>query len=141
MSVLTIFLADADRTEDGGTSNMKKDIKDLSNADIKWEGTYAGLTPILIGERAKQLSEMGDQVTPELLAALTNEDVFVAAHVILTQLSGIEYQAFPAWNGLVVDIAADGTVTIDPDQRFNLVRRWERWYDTEPRPRVLPSGD
>ena len=117
---------------------MKIEAKELSNADIKWEGTYAGLSPILIGEKAKQLAEMGGQAIPELISTLSNEDVFVAAHVLLTQLSGIEYQAFPAWNGLAVDIASDGTVAIDPDQRFDLVRRWEKWYQTKSRPKVLP---
>jgi hypothetical protein len=120
---------------------MKYNIDELSNSEIEWEGTYIGLTPILTGAKAQQVAEMGKQVIPQLLAVLADEGKFVAAHVLLTRLSGVEYQAFPSWNGLAVDMAADGTVTIYPEQRFDLARRWEQWYHTEPRPNVLPSSE
>ncbi len=81
--------------------------------------------------------ELGEQVMPHLLPILSEPDKFVIAHVLLTQLSGIEYQTFPKWNGLNVDIAPDGTATIDPNQRHELYRQWEKWLRTKPRPNIL----
>jgi len=77
----------------------------------------------------------------QIIEALSDKDLFVSAHVLLTQISGLEHQVFPKWNGLELDIAADGTVTVDSEQRFDLARRWERWFHSEPRPKTLPSGD
>lgn len=112
-----------------------------SNAQVRWEGTYTGLTPVLVGETVEPPYERREQIMQDLISALSDEDSFVAAHVLLTRLSGVGYEAFPTWNGLNVDIAADGTVTIDPDQRFDLARRWERWYNSEPRPETLPPSE
>ncbi|MEK7311089.1 MAG: hypothetical protein AAB382_03880, partial [Chloroflexota bacterium] len=61
--------------------------------------------------------------------------------VILTKLSGVEYQSLPAWNGLEVVLAADGTVSIDPAQQPILIERWQRWYQTQPHPTALPAAD
>lgn len=120
---------------------MKLSVAGLSNADVRWHGTRAGFTPEITGEKAMAVAEMGDQVVPQLLAMLDDEQAFIAAHVILTRISGVEYQPFPLWNGLALDIAADGTVTVDTVQRFALARRWGRWYSSRPRPALLPSED
>jgi hypothetical protein len=120
---------------------MSQLVEEITNTDVKWNGNYVGLSPILTNDAAKRLIELGEQAIPSVLVALSDPDKFVTAHVILTQVSKVEYQAFPAWNGLVVDVAADGSVNIDPDQRLDLVRRWERWYQTKPRPKALPPGD
>lgn len=116
-------------------------IEILSNADVRWDGTIVGLTPTLTGEAARQLLDMGDEAVPELLEALSDPDKFVSAHVILTKLSGVEYQAFPAWNDLEVVLAADGTVSIDPAQQPVLIERWQRWYKTQPHPAALPPAN
>lgn len=116
---------------------MSQLAEDITNTDVKWSGNYAGLSQTLTSDAGQRLIDLGEQAIPRLLAALSDADKFVAAHVILTQLSKVEYEAFPAWNGLAVDMAEDGSVSIDPQQRFDLVRRWERWYQTNPRPGVL----
>ena len=118
---------------------MNEYIKEMSNADVTWDGTYLGLTPIVDSEKSDRISLLGDQVIAELIAKLSDKNAFVAAHVFLTQLSGVEYEAFPTWNGLKVEILADGTVNIDPDMRFDLARRWDRWYQTKPRVKTLPT--
>jgi hypothetical protein len=120
---------------------MQQYIEELSNADVEWEADFVGRAPTLTGEAARRLAELGEQAIPELLRALSDPGRFAAAHVLLTRLSGVEYQAYPEWNGLKVDIAADGTVTIDPDQRLDLAKRWEHWYNTEPRPETLPPSE
>ncbi len=116
-------------------------IDQLSNTDVHWDGTRFGLTPTLTGAAANRPLNMGDEAVPELLEALSDPDKFVAAHVILTQLSGVQYQSFPAWNGLEVVLAADGTVSINPAQRPTLVQRWRHWYETQPHPAALPSAN
>lgn len=120
---------------------MDRSVQNLSNQEVTWEGTYIGLTPTIDRETVERLSENVDRVVPELIARLSDEGAFVAAHVLLTQLSGIEYEAFPTWNGLRVEILTDGSVRIDPAQRSALARRWERWARTDPRPSVLPAAD
>ncbi|MBI5656239.1 MAG: hypothetical protein HZC44_05230 [Geobacter sp.] len=125
----------------GGEQHMKLSVAGLSNADVRWHGTRAGFTPEMTGEKAMAVAGMGDQVVPQLLALLDDEQAFIAAHVLLTRISGVEYQPFPLWNGLALNIAADGTVTVDPAQRFVLARRWGRWYSSRPRPALLPSED
>jgi hypothetical protein len=115
-------------------------IANLSNADVQWHGTPIGLMPILSGA-ANQLLEMGYEAVPGLLNALSDPDKYVGAHVVLTKISGVQYQAFPAWNGLEVVLAADGTASIDPDQQPVLIRRWRSWYHAEPHPAALPPTD
>lgn len=117
---------------------MNPVIQILSSLEVRWEGTDSGLAPELVGDTSNSIRAQGEAALPQLIQALSDKDLFVAAHVLLTQLSGVEYQTFPAWNGLEVTIAADGAVTIDPDQRFDLARRWERWSTSAPRPTMLP---
>lgn len=112
----------------------------LANADVRWEGTHLGLSPTIAGEAADRVRRQGESAVPRLVDALEDPDRFVAAHVLLTEISGVEHQAFPSWNGLAVDLAADGTVTIDPAQRHDLARRWRAWQAASPRPRALPPG-
>ncbi|GGY11801.1 hypothetical protein GCM10007160_43440 [Litchfieldella qijiaojingensis] len=113
----------------------------LTSIRIEWEGTDGGLMPVFVEGNSEAILELKEKAMRDLIGALSDEDLFVNAHVLLTQISGIEYQAFPMWNGLNVEMGSDGTVTINPEQRYELARRWERWYQTEPRPKVLPTGN
>ena len=113
---------------------------ELSNDDVRWDGTYVGLTPTVIGPAAERITAASEADIPELLRALASPDKFAVAHVLLTKVSGVEYQASPAWNGLVVSIGPDGAVSIDPSQRFELAARWERWYASKPRPARIPDA-
>jgi hypothetical protein len=125
----------------GQEATMQQSILELSNNQVSWEGSPIGLAPTLTGDAAQKLAEKREAI-PALVAALSDPDRFVAAHVLLTRLSGVEHSAFPAWNGLAVDLRADGTVDIDPAQRFTLARRWERWAKVSPHPKTLPpAGD
>ena len=120
---------------------MNRDIRELSNSDVEWHGTAEGLNAALATARAKRLAKAdAEAVITELITALSDVNRFVAAHVLLTSLSHVEYSAFPSWNGLQVDIQADGHAIIDSEQRHELARRWRRWYQTTPRPSTLPAG-
>jgi hypothetical protein len=121
-------------------STMDPDIRALSNSDIEWHGTAQGFYASLRTERAKRLAGADAKaMIGRLLPALSEADKFAAAHVLLTSLSHVEYSSFPNWNGLRVDIRQDGAVVIDEEQRHELARRWQRWYQMNPRPPTLPT--
>jgi hypothetical protein len=84
------------------------------------------------------LLALGDIVIPQLISALEDDSKFVAAHVLLTLLSAVEYHTTP-WNGLEVDLLPDGKAQFDVRQRFELAQRWRAWQQATPRPRSLPS--
>lgn len=118
---------------------MTADLEHIVNDDVRWEGTYRGFWPTLDEKLFAHLDADDPGAVAILLEALSAEDHFVAAHVILTRLSGVEYSAFPEWNSLRVHLQTDGSVDIDPDQRFELARRWALWQHADPRPRTLPA--
>jgi len=113
-------------------------IDRLKNSDIRWDGTFVGLVPTIVSESARQLLSAGDIAIPKLVGALEDESKFVAAHVLLTQLSGVEYHTSP-WNGLKIDLLPDGQAHFDVHQRFELARRWRAWQQATPRLRSLPQ--
>ena len=123
-------------SESGDQSAITRLVDQLSNDDIRWDGTFTGLVPTIVGDEAQQLLAIGDDALPQLISVLEDESKFVVAHVLLTLLSGVEYRTTP-WNGLTVDLAATGEINIDARQRFALARRWRAWQQTTPRPRSL----
>lgn len=120
---------------------MNTTFDHLAGLHVKWEATEVGLTPFFVEGNSEAILALGEKAVPDLINALSDKNLFVNAHLLLTQISGIEYQAFPAWNGLKVEITSDGIVTIDPNERYDLARRWEQWYQSEPRPTVLPPAN
>jgi len=114
-------------------------VEGLSNADVVWDGTNLGLAPTVTSPTGERLVRLGLAAGRHLVAAMSDPDRFVVAHVILTRGSGVAFGAYPEWNGLAVSLTADGGVDIDPAQRSVLARRWQRWFDTDPHPRQLPD--
>jgi hypothetical protein len=113
-------------------------LSDIPNNDaVHWDGTRFGLLPTL-PEEAEYIAREGQVVVPILLDAMTDPHLFVAAHVLLTRITGVQHGTFPAWNGLTVDLRGEAEVSIDPDQMPNLARRWKLYFQTEPRPSLLP---
>jgi hypothetical protein len=113
----------------------------LHDADVHWMGTDIGLNPALADSVANRLNALGPAQISDMIDALLQESDFAAAHVILTRISGVEYEGAPTWNGLAVEITPDGAAHIDPAQRFRLARRWRRWFASQPRPSRLPPPD
>ena len=111
-----------------------------NNNSVRWDGTRFGILPIL-SDDAEKIMNTGKAAVPALLHALDNPHLFVTAHVLLTKISALQYETFPSWNGLSVDIEADGSVNIPSDQRFVLESRWRKWYQASPRPQKLPDAD
>jgi hypothetical protein len=98
----------------------------LAAGDIGWDGTDLGLMPRLSDEDERLAQQLDQDDIPALLDALDRQQTFVKAHVLLTRLTDAEHETFPTWNGLAVDITADGSVQIDPAQRSALAEQWRR---------------
>lgn len=114
--------------------------RELRNADIRWDGTYFGIMPQLATERAQRLLLLGEAAIPALLAALDDQERFAAAHVLLTEISGVEFAASAGqYNGLKVELPASGAATLDPAQRAELTARWRKWSMASPRAPTLPE--
>jgi hypothetical protein len=113
-------------------------VDDLSNADVRWDGTLVGFAPTVVGESARRLLSSGEGAIPALVGALDDELKFVVAHVLLTHLSGVEYHTTP-WNGLEIDLSPDNEAQFDVGQRFELGRRWRAWQQATQRGRSLPE--
>ena len=97
----------------------------LDNADVDWDGTYSGLMPRVRGEAAERLIEFGPAADSALVRALGDPHRFAAAHVVLTTIHVTELELSASeWNGLRVDLPADGRTRLFPEQRAELQRRW-----------------
>ena len=108
-----------------------------TNNAVHWYGTRYGLHPALSDE-AEAVRMQGEAIIPALIGALDDPDRFVTAHVLLTRLAGVQYDTFPAWNGLDVELRADGNVVIDPDQAPVLAARWRAFDAMDPKPDAIP---
>lgn len=97
----------------------------IRNEHIKWETDPFGLYVSGMGEAEQQLLRNGPACRPLLVAALADESKYVAAHVLLTQLSSTNYPtSFYDWNHLRVNLYEDGRVEIPKGQRLILQRLW-----------------
>lgn len=105
---------------------------------ISWTTSLLGLVPLLSSRRNDFPGALDASAIPELIQALGDEKYFVTAHVLLTQVASLRFEASPTWNGLAVDLDPDGAVTIDRAQRTALKQRWQRWFISSPRPAQLP---
>ena len=98
----------------------------LTNADVKWDGNTLGLSPSIEGKAAKQLLDLGKQATPVLRKTLSDPGKFAAAHVLLTEIETTEYEVSAShWNKLKVDLNADGTVDLHPEQIDDIKTMWK----------------
>lgn len=98
----------------------------LDNTDISWEGNYFGLQAIL-SDRAKCV--LASKTAEDLLClydALGDPNRFVASHVLLACVHGINDFDASSWCGLEVDIEANGDCIIDPSQMDKIRQFWFR---------------
>lgn len=102
-----------------------KAVYRLHNDDVSWEGTFVGLFPKL-SSGAERIIHSKKDVTPFLLAALKDPDRFAVAHVVLTYRAGEHNNSSVAWNGLNVQIDADGHATYEGNNLEELHRFWEK---------------
>jgi hypothetical protein len=116
----------------------KRLVAGMSQNDMDWNFGYLGITAHLESDQARQLVRIGMPAVPELIKALADEKKYASAHAILTEISEVQFQSIP-YNGMYVNCSADHKLLFRPDERFQLARRWQRWYSSNPQPRTLPQ--
>lgn len=121
----------------GRSADVSRLVGRLDNADVRWNGTFYGPMPTVASNAGRRLLDAGAEAIPHLIGALGDASRFVAAHVLLTLLSGVEYPTAP-WNGLEIELTENAEPRIDPGQRSGLARRWRSWQAQSPHPRALP---
>ncbi len=97
----------------------------IRNKDIQWDMDFGGYVPRLSGVTAALL-DTKENIEPLLLDALLDKDRFVSAHVLLTfraQIAFIERRG--DWNGLKLDLLADGQVSYEGNNLTELYKQWE----------------
>jgi len=101
----------------------------ISNNDIEWDGDYVGLRPTIAKGSSVVLASVGNRDSvPQLIARLKCEDQFVAAHVLLTEISGVEYiRNASHWNGMAVQLLASGEVIFRKEDMPVLWQAWHEW--------------
>ena len=108
----------------GSAANSAADsVARLRNDDITWEGSLVGLVPDVTGPAASYLLTLGEDAVPFLLGAVSDTSKFAAAHVLLTEISGARLSD-EGWNGLLVDLSADGRAHFDASQASALTALW-----------------
>ena len=102
------------------------DVAALRNSDVGFDGGYLGLQANLLTRRAERIQRAGAAAKPLLVAALTDPERYIAAHVLLTALDH-PLIGWPVteFNHLVVHVRTDGTVVPD-GQQSSILRLWSK---------------
>ncbi len=111
-----------------GHSSATLAVSAIRNSDISWDGNLLGLMPQIHGSGSKKVLELGKAAVPDLVRALDDPDRFAAAHVLLTEIemAGVSRRLDAAqWNGMRVELFADGSVRLHPEQREELKAFWK----------------
>ena len=96
----------------------------IHNDHICWNGSYFGLIVCGIGETEQHVLRCGPACRTSLIAALSDESRFVAAHVLPTMMEqGPFALSVTEWNHLKVDITANG-VEIHAGQMTEIQKLW-----------------
>jgi hypothetical protein len=102
--------------------SVEADLRKLSNDDVDWDGNVFGLWP-RVNARGERVAAAGANAIRPLRRALRDPGKYVAAHVLLTWLTGPYCSSGSAFNGLRVTLHADGRTTI-ADQRAEIEKFW-----------------
>ncbi len=98
-------------------------VSSLRNNQIEWTGNIAGLWPSP-GIVPRLVLLRGNACRPHLVRALADPSRFAAAHVCLSFLDDGRSTGGSHFNGLAVDLWADGRTVIPPSQKTTLIARW-----------------
>ena len=97
----------------------------ISNADVAWDGTDLGIMPKVTRQGVLDVLASPDCSAPFLVDALLDPNRYVVAHVLLTDLSNEPWGGDGgAWNGLHVQLYADGRTTFEGNDRQQLHTIW-----------------
>ena len=102
-------------------------LEAMRNSDVRWHGSYLGLWPELVNRELFRLATTRQAVDRVLLCALRDPDRFVVAHVLLGTRHQVERapaDAAAQWQGLQVQLWADGHATYDGNDVIRLQSDW-----------------
>jgi hypothetical protein len=114
----------------GGELTVRVPAKELvaaiSNHDIIWDLTPAGLLPHVNGATVLVSKYCGDEVNGQLVDLLDDPTRFQAAHVLLgPRLWGEVSTSGGEYDHLRIVMDANGRTTVDPAQRAELKKLWK----------------
>jgi hypothetical protein len=100
-------------------------VSGVRNEQVTWDGNIVGLCPQVHGVLPRLLLWRGRACEPFLRQALHDDRRYVAAHVYLSilQPEGASTSA-ESFNGLRVELEADGRTVIPSEQKQRLINRW-----------------
>lgn len=108
-------------------------ISKMNDNDIRWKYTSFGLRPELTGSTnlsAIRLNAIGAPAIPSLINTLQDRGRFVAAHILLTDISDVDFVAGnKRWNFLRVHREANGTTAYDFTDSTLLRNKWLQWWN------------
>ena len=112
---------------DVASRHIQLSVQRLSNDDIEWNGNIFGLSAEIRGNADTELLNADRSADAVLLDALADPEKYAAAHVLLTMIHAEPYKVSGGeWNGLKVDLLANGQTILFPVQRFELQRSWRQ---------------
>jgi hypothetical protein len=100
-------------------------LDQISNNDLRWDGTALGLQPRIESSAAIRLVSDRSIADDELKRVLRDPQRFAIAHVVLTMRSG-KVASFDAnqWNGLRVRLEASGMASYQAADMETLAQAW-----------------
>ncbi len=83
VALLALCLLGSHPAAAGGAPTLVADVASMTNDDIHWDGSYFGLWPEAVTDRAKRIQAAGKTAIPLLRDTLRDPRKYVAAHVLL----------------------------------------------------------
>ena len=110
------------------------EVQRLSNHDVQVDGNIIGLDVRIDGKAAEEIAKLGTIANASLQSALDDPKRFAAAHVHLTKINQNRYFVSAShWNGLELDLFADGSVDFHLEQIPKLKQYWHHYLAGEVR--------
>lgn len=101
-------------------------IKSIRNDNVKWSGTIVGIMPTELVGPTLTLRDSKENINPMLVEALLDQERFVAAHVLLTlRVPESNTTKEGEWNHLKIQLFADGKVSFEENNLYELWRYWK----------------
>ena len=102
-------------------------MRELSNDDMIVNGSTFGLLVFIEGRASETLLDLDTDANPWLLAALSNEDQFAAAHYLLWRINHEEFkEAWLYWDSYHLDPFASGSTDFDVSQMPGIRSFWTK---------------
>src|SRR5690349_16876969 len=100
-------------------------ILNMRNSDVQWDGNFLGLMPMSFSQAILTLQNVKEPIEPLLVDTILDQDRYVAAHVLLTFRLDKHFNfSAEEWNGLHVQLSADGRTSFEGNDLNKLHKYW-----------------